>query len=315
MILEKEINNRFAGMRLDTYLSEKYTYNSRSQWQKKIDGGFVFLNNKKTKPSAKIPRDSVLSYDIGDFKEMPINENYTVLFEDEHLFVVDKPPCIPVHASGKYIVNTLISVLRRDFPDKNLNLLNRLDRETSGVILLGKTPLAQKKVCAQFLNKSVQKTYIAFVFGSINEESFEVNAPIAEAGEDSAVRIRMGIDQERGVEALTAFKVDWSTDKFTKVICFPKTGRTNQIRVHLSYKGFPIVGDKLYSGNDLDFIQFIEKGNTDEILSRVILPRQALHAYKTCFLHPETDKDIEIIAPLPQDLIDFESHYMKESGK
>jgi len=310
MILEKEINNRFAGMRIDAYLTEKYTYNSRNQWQKLIDGGTLLLNNKKVKPSTKIPRDSLVTYDIGDFEEMPINENYSVLYEDDHLFIVNKPPGIPVHSSGKYFNNTLISILRRDFPDKNLNLMNRLDRETSGVILLGKSSLVQRNIGNQFIEKQVKKTYIAYAFGEIEENYFTVDLPIAEAGKSGIVRIRMVIDNMSGLHSLTRFQVMVRKNGFSKVHCYPETGRTNQIRVHLAHKGFPIVGDKLYSGNDLDFLQFVENGNTAEILERVILPRQALHAYKNVFNHPITGKEMEIIAPLPDDLADFEKKYM-----
>jgi 23S rRNA pseudouridine1911/1915/1917 synthase len=310
MILEKEINNRFAGMRIDAYLTEKYTYNSRNQWQKLIDAGTVLLNNKEVKSSTKIPRDSIVTYDIGDFQEKPINENYSILYEDDHLFIINKPAGIPVHSSGKYFNNTLISILRRDFPDKNLNLINRLDRETSGVILLGKSSSVQRNIGNQFIEKQVKKTYIAYTFGEIKDDDFSVDAPISEAGKSGVVRIRMIVDKVNGLHALTRFQVDMRKNGFTKVNCFPVTGRTNQIRVHLAHKGYPIVGDKLYSGNDLDFLGFVEHGNTPEIIGRVILPRQALHAYKNVFNHPITGKAIEITAPLPDDLVEFEKKYL-----
>ncbi|MBL8029214.1 MAG: RluA family pseudouridine synthase, partial [Fibrobacteres bacterium] len=263
----------------------------------------------KVKASTKIVRDSILTYDMGEFEEMPINENYSVLFEDEHLFIVNKPAGIPVHSSGKYFNNTLISILRRDFPDKNLNLINRLDRETSGVILLGKTVLAQRNVGNQFIDKQVRKTYITYTFGEIKEDKFEIDAPLAEAGKSGTIRIRMVVDPVNGLHALTRFETAVRSNGFSKVFCYPVTGRTNQIRAHLAHKGFPIVGDKLYSGNDLDFLEFVENGNTPEIVARVLLPRQALHAYRNIFLHPETGQEMDIIAPLPEDLIEFEKRH------
>lgn len=312
MVFEKAVNNRFAGMRLDSYLSEKYTYHTRNQWQKKIDEGMVLLNGRMPKASTRIPRDSSLSYDIGDYVEPPCNENYGILFQDDHLLIVDKPPDIPVHTSGKYFNNTLIKVLRRDFPDAELNLVNRLDRETSGVIVLSKSSEARRILGDDFRHRRVQKTYIAYAFGEIARDAFMVDAPIAE-DISTVVRIRMGIDEKRGLPAQTEFKVVRRASGFTKLFCHPITGRTNQIRVHLAHAGYPIVGDKLYSGNDADFLEFIEKGNTPEVLSRVLLPRQALHAHKLGFTHPATGKDMEIVSPEPADLVAFERERMAKS--
>ena len=313
MVFEKSINNRHAGFRLDVFLTEKFTYHTRNQWQKKIEEGKVLLNGKPAKASSKIPRDSVLSYDIGDYEEKPVNEDYTVLFNDGHLLIVNKPPNIPVHTSGKYFNNTLIKILRRDFPEGELNLINRLDRETSGIIMLGKTFSARKEMGNQFRGKKVKKTYIAYVFGEIKKDRFTVSAPIAE-DVSTVVCIRMGVDK-KGRPAETAFEVITRSNGFTKLFCYPITGRTNQIRVHLAHAGHPVVGDKLYSGNDRDFLEFIKGGNTEEILKRVIMERQALHSYKTVFTHPETGKEVEIVAPEPEDMLAFERDYMAPRQK
>lgn len=310
MVFEKEINNRFAGLRLDAYLAEKYTYHTRNQWQKKISDGRVLLNGKPAKSSTKIPRDSSLSYDIGDYQELPVNENYSVLLDDEAMLVINKPPNIPVHTSGKYFNNTLIKLLRRDFPDTRLDLVNRLDRETSGIILLAKTASARKNLGDQFRFKRVRKTYITYVFGEPKEDHFTVNAPIAE-DVSTVVRIRMGVDA-RGLPAETAFEVVARKNGFAKLLCYPITGRTNQIRVHLAHIGHPVVGDKLYSGNDADFLEFIEQGNTPAILERVIMERQALHAHRTVFRHPDTDEEVDLLAPEPEDMLEFERSHMNQ---
>ncbi|OGS33468.1 MAG: hypothetical protein A2293_09870 [Elusimicrobia bacterium RIFOXYB2_FULL_49_7] len=308
MVFEKEINNRFVGLRIDVYLTRKYPYHTRNVWQRKIEEGAVRMNGHCVKASTRIPQDSVVTYDIGDFQEVAVNTNYAVLYEDDHLLIIDKPADIPVHTSGKYFNNTLIKLLRRDFPDEQLNLINRLDRETSGVILLGKNFEACRHVGRQFMNKQVRKTYIAYTFGEIAEQTFRVEAPIAEEV-SATIRIRMGVDP-KGLPAETDFEVLCRANGFTKLYCYPRTGRTNQIRVHLAHYGFPIVGDKLYSGNDLDFLEFVGNGNTPGILERLLLPRQALHANRLIFTHPASHCEMEIVAPEPPDLLAFQEQYL-----
>ena len=312
MVFKSDINNRFAGLRLDAYLAQKFPYHARNVWQRKIREGAILLNGKKAKPSTEIPRDSAVAYDFGDFKEFPVRTDYSVLLDDEWLFIVDKPGDIPVHTSGKYFNNTLIKLLRKEHPGYNLNLVNRLDRETSGIIVLGKTTGACKAMSLMFMEKRLKKTYIAYTFGQIEKDEFRVDAPIAEEV-SGVIRIRMGVN-EKGAAARTDFKVIKRKNGYTKLYCYPLTGRTNQIRVHLSHIGHPIVGDKLYSGNDEDFLGFVGKGNTPEILGRVILPRQALHAHKLLFTHPFLKEAVEITAPEPEDMLGFEQAYMDNAG-
>lgn len=309
MKFKSPINNKFAMMRFDSYLAMKYPYNSRSEWQRKILEKKVLLNERIVKPSVKIPKNSSIIYDMGEFEEFQVNRNYKVIFEDDSLLIIDKPPNIPVHASGKFFNNTLISIIRNDFSNNTLALVNRLDRETSGIIVIGKTYDARKKMCSQFFKKTVQKTYIAYCFGFISDNNFVVTAPIS-PNVSETIRIKMGVDFKKGAFAETKFEVIKKNNNFTKIYCYPVTGRTNQIRVHLSYIGHPIVGDKLYSGNDRDFLDFIENGNSESLVKRLVMPRQCLHAHKLSFIHPDTNKKMTIYTNEPDDMLDFENNYL-----
>jgi 23S rRNA pseudouridine1911/1915/1917 synthase len=308
------------GIRLDAFLKERYRKRSREQLKRAIDAGVVSIKRDqsphlmlgRTKPSFNlVPGDEVLV--LTERKPEPqVNFDYQILFEDEGLFVINKPANLPVHPAGRYFFNTLLVHLKTQGhqnplqTERDFFLAHRIDKETSGVLILAK----EKEVCAhltrQFALRTTQKRYLAIVKG-ICPERFEVNLGIRRALH-SLIELKMETASERegGQASFTEFRRVAVYGNYSLVECFPKTGRQHQIRVHLDAVGHPIVGDKLYGLPEAEALRFYERQHlTPEAEARLILPRHALHAASIRFTHPRTEKKLEFSAPLPPDLQAF----------
>lgn len=308
------------GLRLDQFLKNYYRRRSREQIKKSIEAGYISIQRTQSphlslgraKPSSQlILGDSVLIR-IERKPEPSVNFNYEILFEDEALFVINKPPNLPVHPAGRYYFNTLLVHLRTEGHRAPLNadqdyfLAHRIDKETSGVLVLAKT----KEICAnlakQFASREVVKRYIAIVHG-VCPEAFQVDLPLKRATE-SRIHLKMvsAPESEGGMPSFTHFKRIKTAGQFSLVECFPKTGRQHQIRVHLESAGHPIVGDKLYSIPENEAIRFFDRDTlTPESEAKLLLPWHALHAEGIQFKHPVTQKHLEFTAPLPADFSNF----------
>lgn len=308
------------GIRLDNFLKVRYRKRSREQIKRAIDAGAITVRRDQgphvrfgtAKPSSQlIPGDEVLV--LTERKPEPeVNFNYTVVYEDEAVFIINKPPNLPVHPAGRYFFNTLLTHLKTQGHKNPLNLdqeyflVHRIDKETSGVLVIAKTREVCSHITRQFADRSTEKRYLAIVRG-ICPEQFSSTLAIQKAT-TSAIELKMvtTLIAEEGQSALTEFRRLSVHGDFSLVECRPKTGRQHQIRVHLEAEGHPIVGDKLYGLPEEEAIRFYERQHiSPEAQAKLLLPRHALHASWIRFIHPLTGLKMEFNAPLPEDLQSF----------
>jgi 23S rRNA pseudouridine1911/1915/1917 synthase len=248
-----------------------------------------------------------------------VDDSYDVLYEDQWLVAVGKSGNIPVHSCGVYITHTLIARLRQDFGE-TITLAHRLDRETSGAVVLCRDRESNKRMAGIFARGEVDKQYIAVVYGEKTQDRFEVDAPIGKMDQRdrypreyaygkahnlATYLPKRTIDRENGKPARTVFEVIERKNGFTTLRVTPVTGRTNQIRVHLAHAGFPIVGDKIYALEGDLREEILEQGLTDRVRQALVLDRHALHCESMSFNHPVTGQRMVVNSPVPGDLRPF----------
>lgn len=287
------------------FLSKRFRYLSAEEWRKRIADGAVKVNGREPSEGQPLRAGDEVAYTTDSWEEPEVDPNYRMIHEDEALLILSKPAPLPVHAIGAYFRNTLIQLLRRDRPEaKEYKPVHRLDSETSGLIALVKDGKYLKDLQKQWRGREVSKTYRAIVFGKFPAGRRTVDAPIGKK-DGSPVRMKLAVNGSGAKDSITEFELLETKGKFSLVEARPLTGRTHQIRVHLEHLGFPIVGDKIYSGNDETFLHFYEHDWDDWLKERVLLPRLALHAFKLEFTHPVTGERESFEDPLPEDLARF----------
>ena len=312
------------GMRLDSYLKEYYRRKSREQIKRDIVAGTIsvvrsqspHLTIGKLKPSSQLLSGDEVQIVNRRRPEPPVDFNYKILYEDEILFVIEKPGNLPVHPAGRYYFNTLLVHLRSQGftaplkANREFFLVHRIDRETSGILVLAKNAEACAHLVEQFAKRKTEKSYLAIVKGRVEKEEFTVDLPI-QRDPKSSIRLKMApmTEEKGGLHAITRFKRLELAGNYSLLECLPKTGRQHQIRVHLEAAGYPIVGDKLYGIPEAVAFRMFENKTTTfippEIEARLLLPRHALHAAGIRFVHPLTGKAVEFQSPLPKDLQTF----------
>lgn len=281
--------------RIDAYLSEKEEY-SRMTIQRLIDEGKIIVNGKKIKASYKIQNADKIEIEEENPKEIELkaqNIPLEVLYEDNDIIVVNKPKGMVVHPANGNPDGTLVNAIMAICKDSlsgiggeiRPGIVHRLDKNTSGAIIIAKNDKAHIALSNQLKNHEIKKTYIALVRGIVKENNATINMPIARSKTD---RKKMAVDKN-GKEAITHFKVLKRFDDCTLLEVNIETGRTHQIRVHLSHIGYPIIGDDVYSNGK----------------NRWNVKGQCLHAKSLDFKHPITGKQIHIEAPLPKYFIDI----------
>lgn len=307
--LSSRITSGHAGLRLVDFLCSRFKYHTREQWRENILSGSVSVNGAASDPDYILKKNDTVSYTVV-LREPPVDPDIRIIHEEDSFLVAHKPGNLPSHADGNFIKNTFIYILRGSIAARGyqgpVKLVHRLDRETSGIMVVGKTDDAHRNLVRQFEEGTVEKEYLAVARGVIGEYSFEVSGAIAPDA-DSSISIRKKVVPELtpgSRHASTRFEVIERLRGATLLRCLPATGRTNQIRVHLAHAGHPLVGDKLYGRTDEQFLEFVRRareGNFD-LLPWMEAPRHLLHASKLSFNHPVTGERVAFESPAPDDI-------------
>ncbi len=317
--LQSKVPPMQEGKSLLDYVSERFRYQTREVWEDLILNGKVTLNGKSVAANQPLKSKDIIAYTVV-LNEPPVDRNIQIIHNEESFLVAVKPGNLPSHADGNFIKNTFIYILGGLLKDQgfkgSLNLVHRLDRETSGLMVVSKNKTAHQKLIQQFENGLVEKAYLAIARGVISEDHFEINGAIGR-DTDSQVSVRQKVvadDAPFAKKSSTRFEVVTRLPSSTLVRCLPKTGRTNQIRIHLASIGHSLVGDKLYGRSDDEFLAFVhhvKSGGEAAWTGHIETPRQMLHASQLSFAHPETGQKITFTAELPEDF----KNYLERDSK
>ncbi|MBN1418934.1 MAG: RluA family pseudouridine synthase [Planctomycetes bacterium] len=299
-----------AGMRLIDYLTERFRYYSRQEWEGRIAEGLVLVDDARSAPD-RVLRQGEWIRSVIEIEEPEVDVRHDVLYEDEELLVVSKSGNIPVHATGMWMENTLIGHLRRE-RGETLYLAHRIDRETSGVVILARRKAPLSWLQRAFRNGWVEKEYLAIARGRIERPRFVVDGALRKLTHEEHPGPKRVIDPA-GKPSRTEFEVVRHAGDYTLVRVIPLTGRTHQIRAHLEAAGHPIVGDKLYGTPREIFERYQAEGMTPEVAAVLILPRHALHCARIALDHP-IGRRLVFEAPLPSDMEAFLARAEAESG-
>lgn len=280
-----------SNQRLDKFLSTILSELSRTHISKLIDEENCFVNGKVAKSSLKVKCGDIVEINIPEAKELEIEKEdipLDIVYEDQDILIINKPQGMVVHPANGHYEHTLVNAILHHCNDlSGINgvlrpgIVHRIDKDTSGLICVAKNDKAHLALAEQLKDHTMSRTYIALVKGVIPENSGEINLPI---GRDPRNRQKMAVTRTNSKEAITYFTVLNRFSDHTLVECRLKTGRTHQIRVHLSYIGFPVEGDPLYSGKKYDTLY--KNG-------------QLLVAVSLKLIHPSTHKEMEFKIDLP----------------
>lgn len=301
-------------LRIDKYMFERLKHSSRNRIQKAADAGFVHVNDQPVKSNYKVRPLDVITLMLDapqhdstiEAEEIPLN----IVYEDTEVMVVNKPAGMVVHPGAGNFHGTLINAVAwhlKDLPtfdanDPAVGLVHRIDKDTSGLLVIAKTPDAKTKLGLQFFNKTTHRSYHALVWGNFNEEEGRIEGNIARDPKD---RLRMSVfppDSAVGKTAITHYRVLERFGYVTLIECILETGRTHQIRAHMKHIGHPLFGDERYGGME---ILRGQRSSTYKAFIQNCLSlchRQALHAKTLGFVHPKTNREMNFTSDLPEDM-------------
>lgn len=297
------VTESHRGKRLDLFIAHFEPQASRSRIQQMIKNGLIRVNGRGEKTGYKVKPGETITIDLPEYKEFTVQPEaipLSVIYEDDHLVVLNKPPGLVVHPAPGNYTGTLVNALLYHYgglpasgpglygsEKERAGLVHRLDKDTSGVMVVARTIEALRALSAQFKNRTVRKKYLAVVAGVIKKGSGSIEAGMGRHVRD---RKKMSVHTHKPREAVSLFKVKERFRNATLVEVEIKTGRTHQIRVHLAHIHHPVLGDRVYGGSGVVKID------------STIVGRQMLHAESLELLHPVTGHPLTFIAPPPQDM-------------
>ncbi len=299
-------------LRIDKFLMDRLPNVTRSKIQTGIHDGFVKVNDKPIKPNYKVHPQDVITVELPepprDTDVKPENIPLNIVFEDEHLLVVNKEAGMVVHPAYQNWSGTLVNALTFHFqnlPEMKNNagrpgLVHRIDKDTSGLLVIAKTEIAMNSLAKQFFDHSIERTYNAIVWGVPSPEEGTINVNVGRSLKDRRITTAFP-EGDFGRTAITHFKLLKDLRYVSLIECRLETGRTHQIRAHMKYIGHTLFNDATYGGNDVlkgtvfsKYKQFVDN-------CFKIIPRQALHAKTLGFIHPTTQKFLQFDSELPAD--------------
>lgn len=314
-LIHYEVEPNYAGWTLAAYVAEKLKRPlPPDRLERLLRGRSLVHAEAELLPSTRVwpgLRFALRKRSPGDSGEPA---DLRIVYEDEALLVVDKPAGLALHPTARYHVTTLtwaLSQRHRNAAGDKPDPAHRLDRETSGLVACGRSPVHTRRLKAAFAARQVQKAYLAVVEGSPPEDRFEIDLPLVVGG--GRVKVKARVDPA-GAPSLTSCEVVRRYEGATLLRCVPRTGRQHQIRAHLQAAGFPLVGDKLYGPSEEIFLRLAESdgspapaGTFDELITpaearSLRLWRQALHAGELSLPHPVTGETLRFESPLPDDI-------------
>jgi 23S rRNA pseudouridine1911/1915/1917 synthase len=304
VVLTFEVPREQAGMRLDRFIQLRIPRLSRSKAQRIVRACSFRSDGRRRRPSEIVKAGEVVLLVRERFLEPEVPLFFDVLHDDGAVLAVSKPAGLPMHPSATYHKHTLSHLLRQQYgPEGGFvpAIAHRLDRETSGVVLCGRTREAERALKMSFEAHRMQKTYLAIVRGEIEEDERFIDLPLASVRE--GLHVLMEVRHDGGLTAQTELRVLERKSGHSLVELRPRTGRQHQLRVHMAAVGHSIVGDKLYGPErEAPFLEYIETGMTEALRLRLGHERQALHAHTLTFAHPLHGRPMTVRAPLAKDL-------------
>jgi len=303
-----------GSLRVDKYLFNKLENISRNKIQNAARAGNILINSISVKPNYKVKPNDIISIVLPhppqEFEIIPENIPINIIYEDNSVMVVNKSPGMVVHPGHGHYTGTLVNALAYHLKDLPLyesgeirpGLVHRIDKDTSGIIVIAKTEIALNILAKQFFNHTVERTYNALVWGNLDKDEDKISGYIGRNRKD---RMKMQVfpDEDYGKHAVTHYKILERLGYVNFIECKLETGRTHQIRVHMEHIKHPLFNDERYGGNR------ILKGTTFTKYNQFVrncfklLPRHALHAKSLGFKHPGTGKQMYFDSPLPDDMM------------
>lgn len=289
------------------FLVRRFPYHSREEWLDAVSTGAVRINGLRARAEYVLKNRDIVSYDRPPATEPEVDRNYTIVHADKDIVVAEKSGNIPVAESGKYCRNTLINLLKERERYAELFAVHRLDKETSGLIVIARSRHVATQLGRQFACRIPKKRYMAVLMGELASKEILVDRPIKRNTPlPGCVRIRQ-IVCPTGKPCQTLFKSLQSSGGLTLVRIEPHTGRTHQIRCHAEYLGYPVLGDKLYGRTDEQFLAVLQEREKPLFPPFGIIDRQLLHAASLEFLHPSSGEWKRFESDCRKEFLKFET--------